>query len=80
MFRAFTLPDGTIVETRRSGKCGGPSSRSGQSFGFGTSYLYYRINGGEWHSCPPAIRNENKFAEWVACCNSVSDFLEAETA
>jgi hypothetical protein len=77
MNRVFTLPDGSVVEYCRSGRCAGPSGVGGQHYG--TTYLYYRVNGGKWHSCPFALRNENKFAEWVACCENLSDFMSAET-
>lgn len=72
--RSFTLPDGTVVETMRSGRCAGPNGTGGQHYG--TTYPYYRINGGDWHPCPFRWRNENLFAEWVACCNNLADFLE----
>lgn len=72
--RSFTLPDGSVVELQFTGKPNGPSQRGGQQYG--TSFPWYRVNGGEWHRS--IHRNLNRFCEWVACCETLADFYEGE--
>lgn len=71
--RTYALPDGNTVEATESGRCAGPGE-GGQHYG--TTYLYYRINGGPWEASNHRARH--RFEEWVALSNDLKDFLEGE--
>jgi len=67
--REWLLPDGTVIDTTRSGRCAGPGV-GGQHFG--TSYIYYRINGGEWLRPGFATRCEQTLFQWIDLCETLA--------
>ncbi len=70
----FLLPDDTLIESIRSGNIHGPDGKTGLHYG--TTYMWIRINGGEWR--PSSHRNEMKLKSWTEICHNLQDFLESE--
>lgn len=70
-----TLSDGTLIEVKKCGRCAGPNGTGGQHFG--TSYPYYRINGGLWTGFNNA-RSQMKIYEWLELCETLADWRELE--
>ena len=66
-----TLPDGAVVDVKSCGRCAGPNGEGGQQFG--TSWPYYRVNGGLWNE-KPLGRSMHKIVEVLELAENVAEF------
>jgi hypothetical protein len=69
----FDFPDGSVQYTTTS-KLTGPAQEGGLCYG--TSYLWFRVGGGEWRQS--GLRNLAKVMEWMRVCESAAEVLELE--
>lgn len=65
------LRDGSLIEWVQSGKVYGPDSPC--TLNYGTTRLYVRIDGGEWLSVGPEVRNLHRLLEWLPLCDTADD-------